>query len=444
MGEQFSLLNLGFIMTKGEIDRLGLKIGASTEVSPEALNKLQEFRQTFQEPISNVFNFVLDAARKVDKQCIVTYRIKRIDTIVEKLHRFYKNPNGKMNLSRMWDIAGCRCIFNTTDEERLYKLLKKIQKEYGKDCKVNDYVIEPKDSGYRSIHIYVKDHQTQKPIEIQIRNKEQHNWATLVEIVDLLYGTKNKERGAVSRLGRFLYLYSKAEDLTKEEFAEMIKIERRAKVFETMSNVLTRNYLHIRRQWLKQKTRGNYFVITANKRGSEIVSYQTFKEAETAYYEKYLANSDSNIVLTHLRMPEFSQISMAYSNYMLAMHAFFDDYRVMVSRKIIQCIKDGHYFKFFKYFNIYTSNVRCHFENMTQEVQSINECKNDSFISRNQINKWVGEINTRLSLWVRETREFLRMIGLVSWSDPLKRWLVMNRIKQLQKAIDEGQKPVKK
>ena len=95
-------------MTKGEIDKLGLKIGASTEVSQEDLNKLQEFRQTFQEPISNVFNFVLEVARKIDKQCIVTYRIKRIDTIVEKLRRFYRNPNGKMNRSRMWDIAGCR------------------------------------------------------------------------------------------------------------------------------------------------------------------------------------------------------------------------------------------------------------------------------------------------------------------------------------------------
>lgn len=381
-------------MTKGEIDRLGQAIGASVEVSQEDLNKLQEFRQTFQEPISNVFNFVLDVARKIDRQCIVTYRIKRIDTIVEKLRRFHENPNGKMNLSRMWDIAGCRCILNTADEDSLYKLLTKIQKEYGKDCKVKDYVAKQKNSGYRSIHIYVKDHQTQKPIEIQIRNKEQHNWATLVEIVDLLYGTKNKECGAVSRLGRFLYLYSKADKLTKKEFSEMLKIERKVKVFERMSNVLTRNYLNIRRQWLKQKTKGSYFVITANKKGSEIVSFPTFKEAETAYYEKYLANSDSNIVLTHLRMPDFNQISMAYSNYVLAMHAFFDDYRILVSRKIILCIKDGFYFKFIKYFKIYTSNVRCHFENLTLEIQSINDCSNDPTISRNQINKWVGEINT--------------------------------------------------
>ena len=431
-------------MTKGEIDRLGQKIGASAEVSQEDLNKLQEFRQTFQEPISNVFTYVLGVARKVDKQCIVTYRIKRIDTIVEKLRRFHENPNGKMNLSRMWDIAGCRCILNSTDENKLYVLLKKIQKEYGRDCKVKDYVAEQKDSGYRSIHIYVKDHQTQKPIEIQIRNKAQHNWATLVEIVDLLFGTKNKERGAESQLGRFLYLYSKAEDLTKEEFSEMLKIERKVKVFERMSNVLTRNYLNIRRQWLKQKTKGSYFVITANKNGSEIISFPTFKEAETAYYEKYLANSDSNIVLTHLRMPDFNQISMAYSNYVLAMHAFFDDYRVLVSRKIIMCLKDGFYYKFFKYFKIYTSNVRCHFENLSLEIQSINDCNNDPTISRNQINKWVGEINTRLNLWVRETRVFLREIGRESWRNPLKRWLVKNRMKQLQKAIAEGQKPIKK
>ena len=431
-------------MTKGEIDRLGQKIGASAEVSQEELNKLQEFRQTFQEPISNVFNFVLGVARKVDKQCIVTYRIKRIDTIVEKLRRFHENPNGKMNLSRMWDIAGCRCILNSTDEDKLYVLLKKIQKEYGRNCKVKDYVAEQKASGYRSIHVYVKDHQTQKPIEIQIRNKAQHNWATLVEIVDLLFGTKNKECGAESQLGRFLYLYSKAENLTKEEFSEMLKIERKVKVFERMSNVLTRNYLNIRRQWLKQKTKGSYFVITANKNGSEIVSFPSFKEAETSYYEKYLANSDSNIVLTHLRMPDFNQISMAYSNYVLAMHAFFDDYRVLVSRKIIMCLKDGFYYKFIKYFKIYTSNVRCHFENLSLEVQSINDCNNDPTISRNQINKWVGEINTRLNLWVRETRVFLREIGRESWKNPLKKWLVKNRIKQLQKAITEGQRPIKK
>lgn len=417
-------------MTKGEIDRLGEKIGASETVSPEDLDMLQQYRQTFQEPISHVFNFVLTAARKIDKQCIVTYRIKRIDTIVEKLHRFHDSPKGSMKLSRMWDIAGCRCIINSTDIDKLYKLLEVVENEYGEDCKINDYVEEPKSSGYRSIHIYVKDKQTQKPIEIQIRNKEHHNWATLVEIVDLLYGTKNKEKGAISRLGRFLYLYSRVEEINEKEFSEMLKIERSMKVFEKMSSVLTRNYLNIRKQWLKQKPKGSYFVITANRKGSEIVSFPSFDQAETVYYEKYLANSDSNIVLTHLKMPEFAQISMAYSNYVLAMHAFFDDYRVLVSKRIVQCLVDGAYHKFIKYFNIYNSNVRSHFENLSLEMCEIMACNSDSSIPKNQINKWKKEIQDRLSLWFRETKDFMSTLGRESRGRTLVRWLVKNRIKK--------------
>ena len=191
-------------MTNGEIERLGERIGASATISPGDLDLLQQYRQSFQTPISQVFNYLLKAARKIDKDCIVTYRIKRIDTIVEKLHRFHDDPNGKMKLSRMWDIAGCRCIIHSPDYVKLYKLLQEIENEYGPNIKETDYVKWPKPSGYRSIHIYVKDKQTQKPIEIQIRNIELHNWATLVEIVDLLYETKNKEYyGANNTLGHF-------------------------------------------------------------------------------------------------------------------------------------------------------------------------------------------------------------------------------------------------
>lgn len=427
-------------MTNGEIDRLGERIGASTDVSSDDLNRLQEYRQTFQGPISHVFNFVLNAARKIDKSCIVTYRIKRIDTIVEKLHRYYNNPYGKMKLSRMWDIAGCRCIIHSPNNERLFKLLDVITNEYGEDCKVNEYIDQSRSSGYRSIHVYVKDKQTQKPIEIQIRNIEQHNWATLVEIVDLLYGTKNKENGADSRLGRFLFLYSRASDLSEDEFTEMLKIERGMKVFERMSKVLSGNYVNIRKQWLKQKQVGSYYVISANKRGSEIVSFPSFEEAETEYYRLYHENSDSNIVLTHLRMPDFEQISMAYSNYILAMHAFFDDYRILVSQRITQSLREGAYFKFFKFFEIYNSNVKSHFENLAIEVQGISACSADSTIPRNQVNKWEREVRSRIELWRNETIAFFRSLNRETKGRLILKWLVNSRVKSLRKAILAGQK----
>lgn len=183
-------------MTNKEINKLGVRIGNVKDITQEDLLQLQEYRKSFQEPLARVFSCILKEARKIDKKAIVTYRIKRIDTIIEKVKRFRNNPNGSMQLSRMWDIAGCRCILDTSDTNKLYELLQRIQLEYPDNVKINDYVLSPKESGYRSIHIYVQDEKTQKRIEIQLRNKNQHNWATLVEILDLLYEQTNKEQGA--------------------------------------------------------------------------------------------------------------------------------------------------------------------------------------------------------------------------------------------------------
>ena len=89
----------------------------------------------------------------------------------------------------MGDIAGCRCILST--EAGVYNLYKKIQKNIGSlpfEIKgvVHDYIAEPKDSGYKSIHINVTLRGDNRRIEIQLRSLEQHNWATLVETTDLL------------------------------------------------------------------------------------------------------------------------------------------------------------------------------------------------------------------------------------------------------------------
>lgn len=426
-------------MTNGEIDKLGTRIGNSSEVTNEDLDRLQEYRQTFQQPLSRVFSFVLSAARKLDRQCIVTYRIKRIDTIIEKLRRFKKNENGKMTLSRMWDIAGCRCILSAPGDEKIYQLRDIILNEFGDCCKVNDRIARPQASGYRSLHVYVKDKQTQKPIEIQIRNKSHHNWATLVEIVDLLYGSQNKEQGEKGQLGRFLYLFSKAKDLSSKEFSEMLTIERRMKVFEKMSRVLTGNYLNIRQQWMQQQQLGCYYVITANKKESEILSFPTFEKAESAYYEKYLANSDCNIVLTHIQNPEFEQISMAYSNYILAVHAFFDDYRSLLADRIVESLKSGNYHRFIKLFRIYNYDVKSHFENMSLEVDRIQTCSKNPRISRNQINKWIKEIKIRIMRWRDETIAFGSRLHRVSLDSRFKNWLVGTRIKRLAKAVSDGQ-----
>ena len=54
------------------------------------------------------------------------------------------------------------------------------------------------DSGYRSIHLNVRLKGDKRVVEIQLRALEHHNWATLVEITDLLFRTKLKELGTKS------------------------------------------------------------------------------------------------------------------------------------------------------------------------------------------------------------------------------------------------------
>ena len=437
----FVAIILLLTMTKGEIDRLGDRIRLS-KGHPVAsdIALLQDYRQTFRAPIARVFSTVLKLARRVDKQAIVTFRIKRIDTIIEKLIRLNEKETGSMQLSRMGDIAGCRCILNTANVEKLYGLLADVKQEFGADVKVKDHINPPKDDGYRSLHVYVKDKETNKSVEIQIRDIKQHNWATLVEIVDLLYGTQYKERGDKGPLGRFLLLYSNAQSLSDLEFSEMLKLEKKKKVFEKMSGTISNNHLAIRRQWLKTKPNGSFFVIMANKQGSTIESFDSFEAAENFYYNKYLEKGDSNIVLTHLPNPDFKQISVAYSNYVLAMHAFFDDYRVLVSKKILSCVQTGNYIKFYKDFNVYIKNVRYYFKDLFFEFRGMEECSKDNEITHSQIKKWINEVSKRIKYWQDETTSFFRALMIATVDKPLYRLLIKNRTRRLTNAITAGQR----
>jgi len=66
----------------------------------------------------------------------------------------------------------------------------------GKFHRKYDYVQKPKDTGYRSVHLVYRYHSTspslriydELKIEIQLRSKLQHYWATAVETVDFLTG----------------------------------------------------------------------------------------------------------------------------------------------------------------------------------------------------------------------------------------------------------------
>ena len=171
--------------SKSAICKIGKNIRESNYLpNNELLDQLEDYRISYKDTIATIYAQVNNCGRSVFKNSIATYRMKRIDSIIRKLKRL-----SRMQLDRMWDVAGCRCILNTNKQvyeirSKLYACLN-IIKEY-------DYIKKPRQSGYQSIHLFAKG-ENGLVVEIQIRNKQSHNWATLVEISDYLFDDRIKE-----------------------------------------------------------------------------------------------------------------------------------------------------------------------------------------------------------------------------------------------------------
>jgi len=419
-------------MTNGEIDRLGDRIMISEKPSIKDLDMLQEFRKSYKDPLSRVFIVLRSFAIKVDREAIVTFRIKRIDTIIRKLNRFKANPEGKMPLSRMWDIAGCRCILNSDDESLIFKLKDTLIKEFG-ECKINDHVSKPKQDGYRSLHIYIQDKLQAKKVEVQIRTTKQHNWATLVEIIDLIYNTKIKEGSKNAELQRFLFLFSKKENLNYIEKNELIKIERKYRIFKKMSKVFSKNYISIRRQWIQQnKIYGSFYVIEANKDfTSSIDLFRDFEEAEHEYYLKYSTKGESNILLTYIKNAKYKQISKAYSNYVLTMHSFFDDYKFILEEQVIEKLKMRSFFALWKSLNRYRKTTAVYLRNIRNEINELNNCRQDSTIKKKDKIEWEKDLNNEIFTWQQSTNRFFQRQSKEIKRGGITEFLVKTQIKLL-------------
>ena len=108
--------------SSNDYKRLGERIRSNPkQVSDADLMMLQTLRVSYKEPLAIIFKSIEKAANKVDENCICTYRVKRIESIISKLVRF---PH--MQVNKAEDIAGCRCIMTHT--ENVYKLFDKLQR----------------------------------------------------------------------------------------------------------------------------------------------------------------------------------------------------------------------------------------------------------------------------------------------------------------------------
>ena len=162
---------------------------------------LDSWRHQHEEPAQIFFNKLVGIINKYP-DAMATYRLKRKESILKKLYR----NNGNFELGAMDDIAGCRAIVNSVSE--VYEVYNEILnlKEAGEiDIKkTKDYIENPEKSGYRSLHIIIKQTLKQENIdrqyriELQIRTKLQHYWSTAVEAMSEIDNVEYKDPTLVS------------------------------------------------------------------------------------------------------------------------------------------------------------------------------------------------------------------------------------------------------
>lgn len=149
-------------------------------------------------------------------------RLKRISSIRKKLFR------GTVKLNEMQDLVGCRAILDSMDH--LSEVLNRYRHidEGGRVRRKTDYIRAPKPDGYRSVHLIVKFDETGAGekhrgclVELQLRTRLQHVWATTVEAAGAMRNEDLKASEGCSQWLRFLALMSgHIADLEKQPRGE--------------------------------------------------------------------------------------------------------------------------------------------------------------------------------------------------------------------------------
>ena len=150
-------------------------------------------------------------AKGIDPKATVAQRIKRLPAIQHKLDRLRQ-----YKLSQLQDIAGCRAI--VVNSEMVRALRKTYIDSSLRHRLVNEdnYLERPKRTGYRGIHLiyeYRSDRSQEhngRRVEMQLRSRVQHAWATAVETASLFSGQRLKSNQGDDRWRRFFALVSTA------------------------------------------------------------------------------------------------------------------------------------------------------------------------------------------------------------------------------------------
>ncbi len=194
-----------------------------TEIEEDEAQRAWEaltwWRGQFARPLSNVaagLRYHVDkGGGRVGDRIEVTQRLKRMDTLIDKLGR----QTG--NVTQMHDIGGVRAV--VPRPRQVYAVRRRLLKSWT-IVRERDYIAKPKSDGYRAVHLIVSRQGV--PIEVQLRTVAQDVWANTVEEQGRELGVGLKfGAGGADLQGVFV---SMAETLARFDRGELPQDELRA------------------------------------------------------------------------------------------------------------------------------------------------------------------------------------------------------------------------
>jgi Region found in RelA / SpoT proteins len=194
--------------------RVRVNPNATADAREAVLSIINNWRSSHSFPLNSFQMTLRHRTHKLDGGALIAQRLKRLPAIEAKLRRF---PT--MKLSSMQDIGGCRAVVRTVSRAEQLALLYKQSKSKNPTGRhefvsEDNYIATPKADGYRGIHLVYRYHSEARrhrpynglKIEIQLRSRLQHIWATAVETVGTFTGQALKSDVGEKKWLRFFSL----------------------------------------------------------------------------------------------------------------------------------------------------------------------------------------------------------------------------------------------
>lgn len=335
--------------SKSQVKKAGEFIRKSDGDIQDAIEIIRDYRAAHLYPLMIIKNLIWKHSQKINKSAVIARRLKRLPTIVDKLRRKTLDgitPNS-ISITRMSDIGGCRVILDNKKELLALNESLDSSRTVHKTHRIRNYLTQPKNTGYRGIHrIYeCYDKTPSSPwkgfkIEVQLRTKLQHLWATTIEVVDLCEGKALKTNPFESdkRWTEFFFIMSEffAEEDGFISLSNTKKSEYKSRLQALNNSIGAYNKLASFKavfslKEIEEKSSGKHLAVLMIDESKGVVSYAFYSESQKqSALNRYSAeeNHESNNVLL-VQMDDIKSIRAAYPNYLIDTSEFLSKFNTI-------------------------------------------------------------------------------------------------------------------